>query len=65
MLEYRKGMVKKPQVEEEKEIHIMSNANLWVFRLSMHRGKSGTAGTKRGQLLYVKVERHNQPKFPK
>ena len=50
----------------------MSNANalclqdnLWVYRLSMHRGKSGAAGTKRGQLLYVKNERYKHLKFPK
>ena len=35
--------------------------NLWGYRLSLHRGKSGAAGTKRGQLLEVKDERYKQP----
>ena len=35
--------------------------NLWGYRLSLHRGISGAAGTKRGQLLEVKVERYKQP----
>ena len=31
------------------------------YSLSLHRGKSGAAGTKRGQFLEVKAERYKQP----
>ena len=39
--------------------------NLLGYRLSVPRGRSDAAGTKRGQYLEVKTERYKQPKFPK
>ena len=33
----------------------------WGHTLSLHRGKSGAAGTKKGQFSEVKVERYKQP----
>ena len=35
-------------------IHCLQD-NLWGYRLSLHCGRSGAAGTKKGQLLKVKA----------